>query len=85
MSHKWQLQEAKSKFSSLVKDAQQRGPQVVTRHGKDAVVIVSVEDYKKITKPKTTLIEFLQNSPLRDIDIDISRSKDLPSLKFLSG
>jgi PHD/YefM family antitoxin component YafN of YafNO toxin-antitoxin module len=53
-------------------------PQFVTRHGSDAVVIVSFEDYKKITKPKTDLVSFFKNSPLAGADIDISRNKDLP-------
>ncbi|HEX21536.1 MAG TPA: type II toxin-antitoxin system Phd/YefM family antitoxin [Actinobacteria bacterium] len=78
MSRKWQLQEAKSKFSSLVKQAQRQGPQVVTKHGKEAVVVVSVDDYKKIIKPKTNLVEFFQASPLKGIELDVSRRKDLP-------
>jgi len=72
----WQLQDAKSKFSMLVEKALHHEPQFVTRHGSDAVVIVSFDDYKKITKPKTDLVTFLQNSPLAGIDLDISRSKD---------
>jgi antitoxin Phd len=74
----WQLQDAKSKFSMLVEKALHHEPQFVTRHGSDAVVIVSFEDYKKITKPKTDLVTFLQNSPLSGIDLNISRSKDFP-------
>lgn len=74
----WQLQDAKSKFSMLVEKALHHEPQFVTRHGTDAVVIVSFEDYKKITKPKTDLVTFLQNSPLSGIDLDISRNKDFP-------
>ena len=78
MSHAWQLQEAKNKFSNLVERAQQEGPQVVTKHGKDAVVVLSVDDYKKITKPKGSLVEFLQKSPLGDLELDLSRDKNAP-------
>jgi len=78
MSHAWQLQEAKNKFSNLVERAQQEGPQVVTKHGKAAVVVLSVDDYKKITKPKDNLIKFLQKSPLGDLELDLSRDKDAP-------
>jgi len=74
----WQLQDAKSKFSMLVEKALHHKPQFVTRHGSDAVVIVSFEDYKRITKPKTDLVTFLQNSPLAEIDLDITRIKDFP-------
>ncbi|TWI74160.1 prevent-host-death family protein [Desulfobotulus alkaliphilus] len=73
----WQLQDAKNKFSHLVETAQKKGPQIVTRHGKEAVVVLSVEEYKSLTKPKTSLVQFFKNSPLADADIDLSRSKDI--------
>jgi prevent-host-death family protein len=78
MSHAWQLQEAKNKFSNLVERAQQEGPQIVTKHGKEAVVVLSVDDYKKITKPKDSLVDFLQKSPLGGMELDLSRNKNPP-------
>lgn len=78
MSHTWQLQEAKNKFSNLVERAQHEGPQVVTRHGKEAVVVLSVEDYRKLVKPKVDLIKFIQKSPLGGKNIDIVRDKMPP-------
>jgi len=74
----WQLQEAKSKFSQLVDNAMRKEPQIVTRHGASAVVILSFEEYTKITKPKTDLVKFLRMSPLADVAIEITRSKDIP-------
>ncbi len=53
-------------------------PQFVTKHGNNAVVVLSFEDYKKITKPKTDLVTFLRNSPLTEIELDISRNRELP-------
>ena len=78
MSHAWQLQEAKNKFSSLVESAQKEGPQVVTKHGKEAVVVISADDYRKLTRPKTNLHQFLKKSPLAGINLDISRGKNAP-------
>jgi len=78
MMELWQLQEAKNKFSSLVKKAQHNGPQIVTKHGEKAVVVLSFNDYKKLIKPKTGLVDFMRNSPLAKSDIEISRNKDLP-------
>ena len=78
MSHAWQLQDAKNRFSRLVECAQREGPQVVTKHGKEAVVILSVDDYKKMIKPKINLFKFIQKSPLGGIDLDISRAKNAP-------
>ena len=74
----WQLQDAKSKFSQLVEKAIHHEPQFVTKHGRHAVVVLSFEDYKKITKSKTDLVTFLRNSPLMGEALDVSRSKDLP-------
>ena len=76
----WQLQEAKNKFSSLVEKAQKNGPQIVTKHGRKAVVVLSYGDYQKMISPRGDLIEFFAKSPLRETDIDFSalRSKDMP-------
>ncbi len=76
----WQLQEAKNKFSQLVEKARKFGPQIVTKHGKEAVVVLSFEDYKKMIRPKDNLVEFLRKSPLSQSEIDCSalRQKDKP-------
>jgi len=78
ITNTWQLQEAKNKFSSLVEKAQRNGPQVVTKHGKEAVVVLSIDDYKKLTKPEEDLFVFLQNSPLSETELNITRNKDVP-------
>ena len=75
---KWQLQEAKNRFSEMVNDAIHHGPQTVTRHGEETVIVLSVKDYKKLAKPKTSLYEFLRNSPLRGVELDLTRDKSLP-------
>ena len=78
MPKKWQLQEAKNRFSEMVNDAVHHGPQTVTRHGEETVIVLSIKDYKKLSKPKTSLYEFLRNSPHRDVELDPGRSKELP-------
>lgn len=72
---KWQLQEAKNKFSEVVRKATEEGPQTVTKHGKDSVVVLSVEDFKKIEQPNTSLVEFFQQSPLASVELDLDRDK----------
>ncbi len=74
----WQLQEAKSKFSNLVEKALHQGPQFVTKHGNNAVVILSFKEYQEITRPKSDLVAFLRNSPLVNIELDITRDKSPP-------
>lgn len=75
MGNTWQLQEAKNKFSTLVDKAHRSGPQFVTKHGKESVVIIAIEDYQKLNKPKSDLVNFLKKSPLSDINIDLARDK----------
>ena len=74
MKNTWQLQEAKSKFSKLVDQAMELGPQIVTKRGVDSVVILSVKEYKKIKKQKNSLVSFFRNAT--HVDLDIERSKD---------
>ena len=75
MGHTWQLQEAKNKFSKLVEKAQIEGPQFVTKHGKESVVVLSIEEYKNIIKPESNLFQFFQDSPLSETSILVERDK----------
>jgi antitoxin Phd len=47
---KWQLQDAKARFSELIDDTLEKGPQVVTRRGIDTAVVVSIEEWHKLNK-----------------------------------
>ncbi len=72
---RWQLQEAKSRFSEVVDKALTEGPQWVTRHGKDAVVVVSAAEYQPTGKPKKSFREFLLDGPKIDFDIDFAADR----------
>ena len=78
MEKNWQLQDAKNRFSELVEKAIHLGPQTVTKRGVKAVVVLSFDEYKKLTQPKSDLVDFFKNSPLHDIELDLERDKDLP-------
>jgi antitoxin Phd len=65
----WQLQEAKAKFSELVQVAIDDGPQTVTRHGKDAVVVLSVDEYRKLCERKPSLKEVLMSGPEGELEL----------------
>ena len=74
---KWQLQEAKNRLSEVVRKASDEGPQVITLRGDDAVVVVSTEEYARLTrKPKGTIVDFFRNSPLGAVALDVARSRD---------
>jgi len=75
----WQLQTAKARFSELFRRARTEGPQVVTRQGKEQVVVLPAEDYAKliqrIRQPKS-LVRFFAESPLTRVKLDFSRDID---------
>ncbi len=73
---RWRLQDAKARFSELVRMANSDGPQHVTLHGRDAVVVVDADEFNRLTGTRTgeLLIEALQASPLRQVDIEPRRS-----------
>ena len=68
----WQLQEAKAMFSEVIKAATVK-PQIITVRGKETAVILSIGEYKKLVSPRQTLFEFIQNSPLRDLELELPR------------
>lgn len=74
----WQLQEAKNRFSEVVNRAISEGPQTVTRHGEEVVVVLSKAEYNRLKKSKTSLVEFFRQSPLVGIDLDLERDQSLP-------
>lgn len=74
----WQLQIAKNRLSEVVEEALRNGPQIITRHGVPAVVVVSVADYRRLSASQGRLSEFFRNSPLADIELDLSRERSLP-------
>ena len=71
----WQLQEAKGKFSEVVKNAQSKGPQNITVHGEPVAVLISRRDYLKLIHPKPCFVEFLRSSPLVGSDLKITREQ----------
>jgi len=74
----WQLQEAKNRLSQVVDLALHDGPQTITLRGKPSAVVVSFDEYRKLTLPRTGLSQFFRQSPLHDVALDFSRSDDLP-------
>jgi antitoxin Phd len=74
----WQLKDARAHFSTLVDKAIGDGPQIVTRHGKKAVVVVSIEEWMRHERRRGDLVDFFANSPLREAGIEIERQRDYP-------
>jgi antitoxin Phd len=78
MNNIWQLQEAKSKFSQLVDRALSQGAQIITRRGRNAVVVLPYTEYERLTRQGGSLARFLLTSPLAGSELTIERDRDLP-------
>ena len=72
----WQLQTAKQKLSELVDRAVAEGPQVISRHGRETAVVVSVRDYRKLTADDGFKDYLVSGPSLEGLDLD--RAHDLP-------
>jgi len=66
MPHTWQLQDAKARFSEVVKLAASEGPQVVTCRGVDTAVVLSIQDYHRLEANRPSLVEYLLAGPKLD-------------------
>jgi prevent-host-death family protein len=74
----WTVAEAKAKLSEVIERARKSGPQWITRHGEEAAVVVSAEEWKRKTKRKGNLAEFFARSPLRGSGLESERLNDSP-------
>ena len=74
---RWLLQDAKARFSELVRRVRSEGPQHVTVHGRDEVVVVAAEEFRRLKGDLTgaALVAAMQASPYRDIEIEPRRSR----------
>ena len=75
----WALQDAKGKFSELVDCALTKGPQLVTRRGKETVVVVAVDQFRQFVRKQgeESLADFFRHSPLRELESEwLERDRD---------
>lgn len=72
----WPLQDAKNRLSELVNQAVEKGPQTITRRGKPAAIVLSVEYFRRLTASREDLVTFFRKSPLLGVELDIERSDD---------
>ena len=71
-ANRWRLQDAKARLSEVVRQARQRGPQRVTLHGRDAVVVVGADEFDRMQRPVSgrDIVAALAASPLADVNIE---------------
>ena len=77
--HSWQVQTAKARFSEVFRLARTQGPQLITRQGKEGVVMMPVEQFDQLLvrarQPKS-LVQFFRESPLVGLELVYERDKD---------
>jgi prevent-host-death family protein len=71
----WQVQEAKTRLSEVIEEANSKGPQFITRHGAERAVILSIADYRALTAHKPNLKEYLLGGPKVD-SFEVPRDRD---------
>ena len=75
----WQVQTAKARFSELFRKARTEGPQLITRQGKEGVVMMPAEQFDQLVarahQPKS-LVQFFRESPLVGLELDFERDRD---------
>jgi prevent-host-death family protein len=71
---RWQIQEAKQRFSELIKRAERDGPQVVTRHGSEVAVVIAAEEFHRLSQDKGAFKDFLSSGPDWDL-LDLHRDR----------
>jgi prevent-host-death family protein len=80
----WQIQDAKQRFSEMIRAVTSQGPQVITRHGEDVAVVVDIGEYRRLTRPAVDLPSILLGGPKLDdgtadvfAEIEAERQADL--------
>ena len=74
----WQVQEAKARFSELMRGADEAGPQTITVRGLRSAVLLSAKDYDRLSGRKPSLAAFMRASPLAGIQLNVERDRSLP-------
>lgn len=75
---KWQVQDAKQRFSEVLRAAVAGEPQIVTRHGEEVAVVIDIAEYRRLRSESVGLMDYLRTDPVLDDDLDIARTDDPP-------
>ncbi len=75
-SNVWTVAEAKAHFSAVIEEAEKGQPQTITRRGRVAAVIVSIQEWEKKVNRSGSLADFFQESPLKCSELTLERQKD---------
>lgn len=75
----WPVQDAKQRFSELIRRAHADGPQIVTRHGEEVAVIIDIADFRHLKGETTEFKDYLRSGPVFD-DLELGRINERPRI-----
>ena len=75
---RWQVQEAKQRFSEVLRAAEAGEPQIVTKHGEEVAVVIDIAEYRRLRGEPVSFMQYLRAEPSADEDFVIERRPDLP-------
>lgn len=81
----WQVQEARQRFSEVLRAAEAGEPQIVTKHGEEVAVVIDIAEYRRLRGESVGFMDYLRVDPSADADFAIERSGDLPHEIDLAG
>jgi prevent-host-death family protein len=81
---RWQVQDAKQRFSELIRTAHTEGPQVVTRHGEEIAVVIDIADYRRLRGQVIEFTDYLRSGPAFD-DLELERTSEYPRTTDWAG
>jgi ribosomal protein L35AE/L33A len=76
MNNIWQLQEAQTYFGKVIEAAERHGVQFINCQEEAKAVVLSIKSSQQLLKPKNTLVDFFQQSPLYGVSLDLERDSD---------
>jgi prevent-host-death family protein len=62
----WQIQDAKQRFSEMIRAVTSEGPQIITRHGKDVAIVIEIGEYHRLARRPVDLASILLGGPKLD-------------------
>lgn len=75
---RWQVQEAKQRFSEVLRAAEMGEPQIVTKHGEEVAVVIDISEYRRLRGEPVSLMRYLREEPSAGDEFSIERRRDLP-------
>jgi prevent-host-death family protein len=81
----WQVQEAKQRFSEVLRAAEAGEPQIVTKHGEEVAVVIDIAEYRRLRGESIDFMEYLRAEPLVAVDLEIERRGEPPRDVDLAG